>query len=818
MLKSIRSQVFGFGLAVILPVVLVTLFLPGFSRAVFSTGNFMPHSHCYLNDGRVIWLNVITDLLIGLAYVGISTTLGYLVYKARKDIPFQWMFLAFGLFIISCGGTHFMEVVTVWNPVYWLAGNVKVITAAASVTTAVALPALLPKIFSLIETAKASEHRKEQLEKAHQELEVLNKQLRDLDELKTQFFANVSHELRTPLTLILGPAEKLLNTSIGLSTEQKRDLTVMRRNARVLLKHVNDLLDISKLDAGKMTLSYAQSNLAALLRLICSNFETLAAERKIQFSVDTPTTLVAEIDTEKVERIYMNLLSNAFKFVPDGGKVMCKLRAENGRAIITVADSGPGIPPEHRSNIFKRFHQVEGGDTRRFGGTGLGLSIAEDFVLLHRGRIHVGDAAEGGALFTVELPTQAPAGVTVAQVLPRDEAVAADVQPAVDELLQPAPSPAISSTEQIAHTPAALLPDGAKPTVLVVEDNREMNDFITTHLEQSFRVIRAYDGEEGLQKALASRPDAIISDVMMPRLSGDQLLRRLRAEEAFETTPILMLTARSDDQLRIDLLRHGAQDYITKPFAPEELVARVGNLVAAKISRERLLRANEELEAFSYTVSHDLRAPLRAMRGFSDILLRDWASSLDTVPAQHLRKICDGAARMDRLINDVLSYSRITRENLELTAVDLNKLITELVAENPNLQPPKANVEVIGSIPTVIGHEASLMQCVSNLLENAIKFVAPGTPPRVTVSSENLGNKVRIWFEDNGLGIDRRDHERIFGIFERVHGNRTFVGTGIGLAIVRKAVQRMNGKTGVESEPGKGSRFWIQLQKADSPV
>src|SRR5215207_3817949 len=132
MLKSIRAQVFGFGLAVILPVILVTLFLPGFSRAVFSTGNFMPHSHCYLNDGRVIWLNVITDLLIGLAYVGISTTLGYLVYKARKDIPFQWMFLAFGLFIISCGGTHFMEVVTVWNPVYWLAGNVKVITAAAS--------------------------------------------------------------------------------------------------------------------------------------------------------------------------------------------------------------------------------------------------------------------------------------------------------------------------------------------------------------------------------------------------------------------------------------------------------------------------------------------------------------------------------------------------------------------------------------------------------------------------------------------------------------------------------------------------------------
>ncbi len=235
-IKSIRYQMTLFGLAIVIPVLVVMLFLPGNSGHTFSSGSFMPHIHCYLDNPRVVWLHVLSDFFIGASYVGISSALAYLVYKARKDIPFQWMFLGFGLFIISCGGTHFMEIVTVWNPLYWLAGDIKLVTAVASVGTALALPPLLPKIFSLIETAKASEQRKRDLEKAHAEMEKLNQQLRELDDLKSQFFANVSHELRTPLALILGPVQNLLGQN--LTIEQRQNLQVINRNGLILLKRL----------------------------------------------------------------------------------------------------------------------------------------------------------------------------------------------------------------------------------------------------------------------------------------------------------------------------------------------------------------------------------------------------------------------------------------------------------------------------------------------------------------------------------------------------------------------------------------------------
>src|SRR5882724_2457028 len=261
--------------------------MPGFLRHVFSSEGFMPHGHCFLWRPGLIWLHVSADVLIGLSYVAISLTLAYLVHRARRDIPFHWMLLAFGTFIIACGATHFMEVWTLWVPVYWFAGDVKLLTAAASVATAVVLPALVPRALALIETAKTSEDRKAKLEVAHLELAGVYERLKELDTLKTQFFANVSHELRTPLALIVGPTEKLLAAG-GLDDRQRHDLEVVGRNARTLLKHVNDLLDVAKLEAGKMAPSYARGDLARLVRLVAGHFDGLGEERRIGFSVEAP--------------------------------------------------------------------------------------------------------------------------------------------------------------------------------------------------------------------------------------------------------------------------------------------------------------------------------------------------------------------------------------------------------------------------------------------------------------------------------------------------------------------------------------------------
>jgi signal transduction histidine kinase len=222
-----------------------------------------------------------------------------------------------------------------------------------------------------------------------------------------------------------------------------------------------------------------------------------------------------------------------------------------------------------------------------------------------------------------------------------------------------------------------------------------------------------------------------------------------------------------------------------------------------------------ELEAFSYSVSHDMRAPLRAMRGFSRILLAEHAKQLDAAGTGYLEKIDAAAGRMDTLIQEVLAYTRVLRADVKIEKVDLDSLVRQIIGTYPELQAGKAEILIEGVLPKVSGGEASLAQCISNLLTNAVKFVAPGASPCVKIRAEAAGAEVRLWVEDNGIGVAPKDQGRIFKMFERVDRAAAYEGTGMGLAIVRKAVERMGGQCGVVSESGAGSKFWIQLRRAD---
>src|SRR5437667_3139605 len=552
MLKSLLSNPLRFGLSLLAMAGAASFIAPQFWRKLFSTQGFLPHGHCYLWRPEVVWLHVGSDMLIGLSYVAISATLAYLVHKGRREIPFHWMILGFGLFIVACGGTHFMEVWTLWQPRYWLSGDIKLITAAASLATAFSLPPLVPKVLAMIQDAKLSKERKQRLESANRELETLNARLKELDELKTQFFANVSHELRTPLTLILGPTEKILAGG-GLTEEQRRGLEVVDRNARTLLKHVTDLLDIAKLDARKMTVNFAAVDLVKLLRATAAYFESLAREKQIELTVLTPGPVITQADPEKLQRVFFNLLSNAFKFTPAGRRIRCALRAEPNSAVIEVEDSGPGVPANLREAVFERFRQGEGHSTRRFGGTGLGLAIAKEFVELHRGQISVSDVPGGGALFRVELPlashgAHAEAPTTVGSGTGDTAFVARQTLAELRPVSTP-PEPTAASTT-------------GHGLILVVEDNPDMNRFITETLAGQHSVASAFNGREGLEKALELRPDVIVTDLMMPEMSGDQLVREARTRPELNAVPILVLTARADDELCAKLLREGAQDYL----------------------------------------------------------------------------------------------------------------------------------------------------------------------------------------------------------------------------------------------------------------
>jgi signal transduction histidine kinase len=232
---------------------------------------------------------------------------------------------------------------------------------------------------------------------------------------------------------------------------------------------------------------------------------------------------------------------------------------------------------------------------------------------------------------------------------------------------------------------------------------------------------------------------------------------------------------------------------------------------------ERTARLREtiaQLEAFSYSISHDMRGPLRAMQQYSQILLEDYKDDLGPEVADYLARIVRGAHRLDRLIQDVLTYSRVARVAMPIVPVDLDKLVHDIVQQYPAFQPPTADVQVVDQLPKVLGNEASLTQCISNLIGNAVKFVKPGETPHVRVYPGQLNGAVQICFEDNGIGIAPENHQRIFNIFERIHHDREYEGTGIGLSIVKKTVERMGGDVGVESAPGRGSKFWIKLQPA----
>ncbi len=241
--------------------------------------------------------------------------------------------------------------------------------------------------------------------------------------------------------------------------------------------------------------------------------------------------------------------------------------------------------------------------------------------------------------------------------------------------------------------------------------------------------------------------------------------------------------------------------------------ARLEQTVAERTAQ--LSETIGELEAFSYSISHDMRAPLRAMRGFAEILLEQHAAQLDADGITYLKKIHVAAGRLDCLIQDVLTYTRVLRAEARIETIELDALIRQVIDTYPQLQAGNAEIQIEGVLPRVLGGEASLAQCISNLLTNAVKFVAPGTRPRVKIRAEAIGTDIRLWVEDNGVGIGAQDQIRIFKMFERINPAAAYEGNGMGLAIIHKAMERMGGQRGVESEAGQGSRFWIQLKGAD---
>ena len=507
-------------------------------------------------------------------------------------------------------------------------------------------------VFLLAEGRNITEKKRAESEIARKNEEVrdLLDRVRELDRLKSDFFANVSHELRTPLALIHGPAQSILSSGNNLTDLQRHDLAVIQRNATTLLKHVNDLLDLSKLDAGRHAVEYARVDLARQVRAGAAHFDALAPQRSLSYVITAPDTLQAEVDPDKFDRILLNLLSNAFKFSPAGGRIRCCLEPiDPDRVLLTVQDSGPGVKPGVRATIFERFRQGQTGTTREFGGPGLGLPIAKEFADLHGGRISVSNAPGRGALFQVELPRYAPEGTYVAGSAPSSGAV-----PGLWEVVEDFARQDVAGDKSIEEEAPG------RPRIMVVEDNAEMRRFITRVLGNEYHIIPAADGEEALARAATEAPDLVVTDLMMPKMGGDRLVAEMRARPSLAQVPVIVLSAKADEELRVKLLSKSVQDYVVKPFSAQELRARVRNQVALKRMRDLL---KMELESQSTDV------------------------------AELSRQLYESRAALERRLEAERECARLWRAVFDSSAVGIGVLDLEgrFLETNPRLQSMSAN-------------------------------------------------------------------------------------------------------------------------------
>lgn len=405
----------------------------------------------------------------------------------------------------------------------------------------------------------------------HQQKEA--RRMHELDMMKIRFFTNVSHEFRTPLALIMAPVEKMLESP--QDTDQKKHLQLVYRNAKRLLNLVNQLLDFRKLETEEISLHPTEEDIVKFIRNTVCSFTDLAEKKQIHFSFSsTADALVTSFDRVKLERILFNLLSNAFKFTPGHGSVMVILYESSGQVVIQVKDTGIGIPADKKEKIFERFFQYTANVPENMSnqGSGIGLAITKEFVRLHGGSITVDSEPGKGSSFTVSLP------LTPATVAPQRPA------------------------HMNGHTVNDKALNGKKFTILLTEDNEDFRFYLKDNLRAYFNIIEAGNGKEGWQKALGQHPDLVVSDIMMPGMNGIELCRKIRTDERTARIPVILLTARSAEEVQMEGYITGASDFITKPFNFEILLSRINNLLVQQENMKKTYRKQLEVVPGSVNV------------------------------------------------------------------------------------------------------------------------------------------------------------------------------------------------------------------------
>jgi signal transduction histidine kinase len=711
-----------------------------------------------------------------------------------------------------------------------------------------------------------------ELDENRQQLERSNQKLVELDQVKSRFFANISHELRTPLTLLLAPLEILLHRPApAVEAATRATLGTMHANAMRLLKLINDLLDLVRLESGRMDLKHERLRADEFLCGLASSAAQMATGKRIALETRVDARL-GEIyaDRDKLEKIVLNLVFNALKFTPAGGRVQLLAEEEGEHIVIRVADTGVGIAAKNLPFVFDRFWQADNSSRRKFQGVGIGLALVKELAEVQGGTVSVESEEGQGTTFTVILPhlrhelqaqPAVAAAAPAATVASAGQAASAAPGPAAsgpaegsEEWLTglyrraelfPAgasfdDSAASAEPDANAASASSLHPDAAR--VLIAEDEPDMRRFLSAQIGTQYRVTAAANGVQAIDLAKQQPPDLVLLDMMMPEKDGLQVCRELRENAATKSTPVIVLTAKADEETKLAALSAGANDFLAKPFSTTELHVRVRNLLAASAAQRQLTKQNAALEStidqlkhtetqlvqtekiaslgrLSAGIIHEINNPLNfATTGLYTLRQKGLLLPAEQRPEfeEILSDVNEGLARVKSIVSDLRTFSHASSERSEgVQAAEIVRAALRFLSNEW-----KGRVRIDNETPEDLVlwiNKNRLTQVVLNVLQNALDAMKKKTfqaeQPTIRIAGKTQGDRSALVLRDNGVGIAPENLGKIFDPFFTTKD--VGEGMGLGLSICYRIVRDYQGIINVRSEQGRFCEVSIELPNRD---
>jgi signal transduction histidine kinase len=696
-----------------------------------------------------------------------------------------------------------------------------------------------------------------ELDQNRQKLEESNQKLTELDQVKSRFFANISHELRTPLTLLIAPLENLINRFSRSFDPETRDMLVtMHTNGMRLLKLINDLLDLVRLESGVMQVKHEPLAVAEFLKGLVSAAKQMADDKRIKLEavVDSDVGTVMA-DRDKLEKMILNLQFNALKFTPAGGRVEIRGAKQGEELVLSVKDTGMGISEKNLPNLFSRFWQADDSSRRKFQGVGIGLALVKEFAELQGGSVSVQSQEGKGTTFTIRLPYQK--AEPIAQPAKEEETEVVEIagpsqgsgtvssEEWLSNLYRRAELFPAMTAVQDALKPVETLPNGNQPKLLVADDEPDMLRFLKSQLTGHYQVLEAVDGQQAIEKACQFLPDIILLDMMMPEKDGLQACRELRERTPTQSIPIIILTARADEETKLAALSAGASDFLPKPFSTTELHVRIKNLVESFHYQRKLAKQNQVLEVtidqlketetqlvqteklaslgrMSAGLIHEINNPLNfATTGLFTLRNKGkyLAAEQQAEYAEILQDVEEGIRRVKTIVSDLRSFSH--HENDHIEQVDIAEALASALRFLSHEW--KDRVEIAQNVSehqTVWANKNKMIQVLLNLLQNSLDALREKSfqneKPTIWVDGRLEKGKSLLTIRDNGVGIESQNMDKIFDPFFTTKD--VGEGMGLGLSICYRIVQEYEGRILVKSEHGKFCEFTLEFPVKGEPL